>query len=469
MLQVLAVARAPNLLNDPVGPAVLRLTLPTLGGLAAIIFFGVVDTYWVSRLGDDALAAMGYTFPVTAVVLNIAIGFGIGTTSAIARAIGTGERERVIRLTTHALLLAVASVALVVGVGLATMSVLFPAMGADAATTVLIERYMRPWYWGVCFLVVPMVGNSAIRATGDTLTPSLIMALAGLLNAGLTPLLVFGWGPLPRLELEGAAYATVISWVVTFSASTGVLYVRERALSLSALRSLSSILSSFRQVLHVGLPAASANLLFPVADGVLTSLIARWGNDAVAAFGVATRVEQVAMIGVFALSTSLSPVVGQNAGARRYDRVRETTRFVIRIALLWGATVALSLWAFGEPLAYLFSETDSVAEVLVSFWRYVPISYGLLGVAVLSNTALNALRAPGWSMFLTLVRLFALLLPLAVLGGLLGELPGMFLGISIALGTGGLIARWIALRFIDLLQQETPAVAGRPSPAPVAE
>lgn len=445
--------RPVNLLSDPIGPTVIRLALPTLGGLTAIILFGVVDTFWIARLGDAPLAAMGYIFPVTAVVVNVAIGFGIGTTSAISRALGNGEKQEIGPLTTHALLLALASVSLVAIVGLLSLDWLFTAMGANEATRTLINQYMRPWLFGVSFLVVPMVGNSAIRATGDTKSPSLIMALAGLLNALLTPLLVFGWGPVPRMELAGAAYATVISWMLTFAASMALLHFREKTLSWRYLLCPSKMLLSWKSILHVGLPVAGANLLFPFADGILTAMLsAGHGNDAVAGFGVATRVEQIALIGIFALSTAVSPLVGQNFGARQWDRVDETARYVLRIALYWGAAIAALLLVFGWPLARLFSQTESIAEVLHSYWLYVPLSYGLLGVAVLCNTTFNALRAPGRSTLLTLIRLFALLLPLATFGLYIGKVPGMFLGISVAFFAGGIVAstwalRWIAVQF----------------------
>lgn len=448
----LAVARPPvDLLADSIGPTVLRLALPTLGGLTAIILFGVVDTFWIAQLGDAPLAAMGYIFPVTAVVMNVTIGFGIGTTSAISRALGNREKQRIGPLTTHALILALASVMLVAGIGVTLLDSLFSAMGADAATLDLIKQYMRPWLIGVCFLVVPMIGNSAIRATGDTKSPGMIMAIAGLANALLTPLFVFGWGPVPRMELAGAAYASVASWTLTFTASMALLHYRERALSFRYLRSPADIWASWKQILHVGLPAAGANLLFPIADGILTAMLAAGhGNDAVAAFGVATRVEQVAMIGIFALSTSVSPLVGQNFGAGQWDRVEQTARYVMRVAMFWGAGIGAILLVLGWPLARLFSQTESIAEILHSYWLFVPLSYGLLGVAVLSNTTFNALRAPGRSTVLTLIRLFGLLLPLAVLGLFLDEVRGMFIGISIAFIVGGLTSRSWALRWIAL-------------------
>ena len=163
--------RSARLLTEPVGPTLIRLALPMVVGLAAIILFTVVDTFFVGRLGATPLAAMSFCFPVNFVVYSVTMGIGIGTTSVISRAIGEGDQARVRRLTTHALVLALGTVTLIAGIGLVTMDPIFSAMGADATTLPLIREYMTPWLWGVGLLVIPMVGNSAIRATGDTVSP----------------------------------------------------------------------------------------------------------------------------------------------------------------------------------------------------------------------------------------------------------------------------------------------------------
>ena len=167
-------------------------------GIAAIVLFNVVDTFWVGQLGAAELAAMSFTFPVVMVVFSVSMGIGIGATAVIARALGHGDEDQVRRLTTDALLLANVAVTAVAIGGLLTMDPLFRALGADEATLVLIRQYMVPWYLGVGFLVIPMVGNSAIRATGDTKTPSYVMLVTGLVNAVLDPFLIFGWGHLTQ-------------------------------------------------------------------------------------------------------------------------------------------------------------------------------------------------------------------------------------------------------------------------------
>ena len=171
-------SRRAELLNGRVGPTLLRLAGPMVLGIAAIMLFQIADTYYVGRLGPSALAAMSFTFPVTFIVFSVAMGLGIGTTSAIARAIGTGDEHKVKVLTTHALTLSVCVVSIVGVIGLLSLDPIFHALGASDDSLVLIRQYMVPWLMGVGLLVIPMVGNSAIRATGDTRTPSIVMMIA---------------------------------------------------------------------------------------------------------------------------------------------------------------------------------------------------------------------------------------------------------------------------------------------------
>ena len=190
----------------------------------AILLFAIVDTLYIGRLGAEPLAAMGFIFPINFVVMNLTRGLGIGVTSTIARAIGEGNQPKVQRLATDGLGLAVLIVTCLALIGLTQLNTIFSLLGAERDMLALISDYMIPWCLGVGFLIIPMIGVGILRATGDTKTPAIIMTIAGLINIVLDPLLIFGIGPFPRLELQGAALATVVSWVVAFAASLWILW-----------------------------------------------------------------------------------------------------------------------------------------------------------------------------------------------------------------------------------------------------
>jgi putative MATE family efflux protein len=434
-----------------------------------MVVFNLVDTAFVGRLGTQELAAISFTFPVVLVVNSLAGGLGVGASAVISRAIGKGDRYRVQRLTTDSLALAVMVVALFSLIGLATIDPLFRLLGATPDVLPLIRQYMTLWYIGVVFVVIPMVGNAAIRATGDTKTPAVIMMVAAGINLALDPLLIFGLGVFPGLGLAGAAMATVVARAVTLMASLWVLVRRERMIIWSRPK-FTEVLTSWKQVLYIGLPAAGTNVLVPISAGIITGMVAAYGPEAVAALGVGTRIESLGLGVIMALASVLTPFVGQNWGAGRLDRVRLSVSYAQRFALLWGAILFLILVAFGRAVALVFNDDAIVVATLVDYLRVVPLSYGLLGVLMLATAALNALNRPLQSAVLTVLRLFVLHIPLALVGSALFGLQGIFVAAAVANSLAG-VAALFWLRGIltnGNLRRQVPASTKASGEQPVA-
>ena len=180
--------RHTDLTQGPVGPTLARLAGAMVIGMFAMAAFNLTDTYFVAKLGTRPLAAMGFTFPVAMVVGSLGIGLGVGAAALLANLVGQGRVREGQVLTTDALLLAVGIVACLVVVGLSTIDPLFTLLGATGETLPLVREYMSLWYIGVVFVIVPMVGNNAIRATGDTLWPRVVDAgRAGVLRGSGLP------------------------------------------------------------------------------------------------------------------------------------------------------------------------------------------------------------------------------------------------------------------------------------------
>ncbi|MGK7912726.1 MAG: MATE family efflux transporter [Synechococcus sp.] len=414
-----------KLTQGPVGGQLLKLTLPMVWGVFAVIAFSLVDTYFVAQVGTNELAAMSFTFPVVMVLSSLAMGLGTGASSVIARAIGRGERSRVQRLTTDSLVLSLLIVGIVAILGLATIDPLFSALGAGPEVLPLVRDYMGIWYLGMIFLVVPLVGNSAIRASGNTIVPSLIMTAAAAVNIVLDSLFIFGWGDVPALGIKGAALATVISRATTLVASLAFLHYRE-GLLLFALPKLKEVWRCWGSILSVGLPAASTNLIAPISLGLLTSLMARYGPEAVAGFGIASRVEAFALIVPIALSASIGPFVGQNWGAKLFARVDRAMRLSFSFCLAWGVLVAIVVGANAPGIASWFDSEPAVVAGAASYLTTVPLSYGALGIVLIFSSTFNALGKPLPSLAMTLSRMLFLYVPLAYLGSWLFGVQGIF-------------------------------------------
>jgi putative MATE family efflux protein len=434
--------------EGPIERSLARTTLQMLVGILAMVAFNLVDTFFVGQLGKHELAAMAFTFPVVTVFGGLALGLGTGTSAVVSRALGEGDRQGVQRLTTDALLLSVVVVTVLVALGLATIDPLFGAMGAGEELLPLIHSYMRIWYVGMPFVVIPMVGNNAIRATGDARTPARIMLVAVAVNAVLDPILIFGLGPFPRLELAGAALTTVFARAAALAASMWVLALRDRMIT-RRWDGLSRTVDSWRRILWVGLPDAGTRMILPLGAGVVTRLVAGFGKEAVAAFGVATRVDIFALAMVMALGSMLGPFVGQNHGAGLFGRVRRGVRSSQLFSLGWGLLSLALLASMARPLAELFNDDPLVVDNLVLYLRIVPFGYGLVGVLMVSNTSLNVLERPLHASGLTLLQMFGLYVPLAWIGAQQLGLQGVFGAALLANLITGIAAFFVLRRVLS--------------------
>lgn len=417
--------------------------LPMAVGLLSVLAFNLVDTWFVSRLGTQALAAMSLTFPVVMVVGSLALGVGVGVTSAISRKIGAGDREEVVRLSTHALWLAVVLVLLVSGVGLSTIDPLFALLGATAETLPLVREYMTVWYLGAAVLVVPMVGMAAIRATGDTRTPAMVMVVSALANGVLDPIFIFGWGPVPALGLRGAALATLLGRTFTLVVALWVLVRRERIVALR-FDGVAAIWASWREILRVGGPAALTSLAQPLTVGLVTGLAASLGPEAVAAYGAGGRVDSFAMIPLIAIGSGLPPFIGQNHGAGAHDRVRDAVRWSLGVAVLLGAVSWSALWLGADAIAGAFSQEAGVVGPLAVFLTVVPAAHLTIGGYFVATGTMNAMGRPLPATLLTLLRTPVLVGVGALVGGWLAGLTGLFVGVGLGTAATGLVsAAWV--------------------------
>jgi Na+-driven multidrug efflux pump len=208
---------------------------------------------------------------------------------------------------------------------------------------------------------------------------------------------------------------------------------------------------SWKQVLYIGAPAAGARMLIPLSTGVLTRMVAGYGPQAVAAYGVGQRLESLVLIGVGAFGAAMTPFIGQNFGAGQYDRVRQAFGFGVKIALVLGIVMMVVLALAARPLAALFNDDPVVIASAVQFLWIVPISYGLYGIASLAIETFNALNRPLHAVVLISIRLFVLAIPLALMGSLWFDIPGIFGGISAANILIGVVAFVFTKRTLNRL------------------
>jgi len=307
---------------------------------------------------------------------------------------------------------------------------------------------MIPWLLGVVFVVIPIVGNNAIRATGDTKTPGIIMVIMALVNAVLDPILIFGFGPFPELGIKGAAISTVISYFIVMISGLWILGVREKMLT-KTIPKFNEIISSWKALLHIGVPAMFSQLLLPISIAILTRIAANLGDATVAAFGVGSRIESLAMIGLIALSSVIIPFLGQNFGAKNFERIKDANRFSTKFAIVWGTISWIFLVLLSEIIAWAFTKDLEIQGLIKQFLWIVPFSFTFVGISQLISASCNALDRPLHSTSINILRLFAFLIPSVYLGSKIWGPIGFFFGIAIGNLATGVIA-WFWFKSIIL-------------------
>lgn len=422
----------PDLLKDPLPILLWRMTYPVIGGIITLMLFNLVDAYFISMLGTEALAAVTFTFPVTFTLISLSIGLGIGTSAVVGRLLGEKSFLLVKRRATDAVLLAIVLSVLLTIVGLLTIEPLFQLLGADDVLMPYIHDYISVWYMGALFVIVPRTITSALRASGNTLVPGLVMIGSGIVNGILDPILIFGWGPIPAMGVQGAAFATLISWAMLTIGIFSLSAVRKELLTFTRPQ-WQAVKESWQAIGHIAVPAIISSILTPISSAILTRIVAVFGNEAVASFGVGTRIESISLIVAFALSMTLPPVVSQNLGAGQLQRVQLLVFGTFKFVLIWQLGIWALLLLFQTPLTSAFAtDSQQFTDNLLWFLWSVPLGLGFQSVIILANSTMNALHQPMVALRLSILRLFVFYVPICALGAWLYGLYGVFIGAVIA-------------------------------------
>ncbi len=426
-----------------------KLGIPMSVGIFAMLGFGMIDTYFVGQLGPGPLAAMTVTFPVAMVVISLSLGLSVSTSIAVAREIGSGGDPR--RITTDAILLGCAIAVVLWIASLFFLEDLVLVVSGGGAAHDYAMTYLRIWFIGVPLIFVPMTGNMAIRATGDTTLPSVLMVFWMAINAVLDPIFIFGWAGFPAFGIAGAAWATVIARLFSCIAVLAVLYFRVDLLA-SPFVAFKRIRTSWVLLLRNALPIAMNNLITPFKTGVLTRMVASYGEETLGGMGVGMKVESFVMTVVFALQAVVGVFVGQNIGAGRVDRVESGVRWAMRFGFFWGTGAMAALLLCGSYVASGFNNDPIVVGTAVLYFIIAGVGFGARGVYLLGSAALNSLEKAAWATSITLVCGFIVTVSAAWAGGRIFGLAGVFSGLAV----GNLLAGIVTIIIIRIVLRGLP-------------
>ena len=408
-------------------------------GVSSNILVSMLEIGFIGQLGTQPVAAITFTFPLVMILSSIALGISIGTSSVIARSVGSGLREEVKQLGTHSLILVAGSMVVLSTIGWATIDPAFTALGAEPQMLPMIHSYLDIYYPSVVLFTTTMVAGSIMRASGSATVPGVVMTLGAIFNLALDPILIFGWFGAPRMELAGAAAAMVISRIGT---TCVLFYFLLNGNLINTHQIAKRFVESTKRILHVALPAMATQLIGPVSAAIITRMLASHGEVVVAGFGVAVRIEAVAVMLLFALSGSIGPFAGQNWGAGRPERVREGLKVAYQFCLAWGLFAAIVTVALGDVIASWVDGNLEVIAAAAFYLAVVPWSYGLWGVLMMSSASFNALGKPIPSVVLSFTRMFLIYVPLATFLNYQYGYVGIFVATAVSNTVMGLSGFW---------------------------
>lgn len=413
-----------NYLDSPVGRTLFFKSLPMFLAIFANIAYNLVDTFFVAKLGTQELAGMSFGFPIVMIIINLMMGIGTAVNSLVSRLIGEKRFEDAKEMNSQGLFFTFLISVILTLVGQLTIQPLFHLLGANHTVMMYAESYMTIWYSGMLFMNMTIVGGAIFRAKGNVAYPSLIIFLGAILNAILDPILIFGFGPIPPLGIQGAAWTTVFGNALSFFLIFSKLH-KEKEFSLSSMFRLIKP-ALHKKIARIALPTALANSFVPVGTAFTNWMLSFYGTFAVAANSVATRIETIPFIAIFALGSVLAPFIGQNYGAQNMGRIREGLKKSFVFSYVLGAVCACALIFYRKSVGVLFDANPQVVEIISLYFFSIPLTYGILGTVFLTTYAMNAIGKPFVGNILSASRLVIIYLPLAYFLNVHFQIQGIF-------------------------------------------
>lgn len=421
--------------NPRPGRELFHLTWPMLFGTLALMSYQLVDSAFIGQLGVKPLATLGFTVPLQMFIIGVQVGIGIATTAVISRVLGANDPLRARRMGGLVVMSGAVLIALLAMVIWFSRHLIIAMLGGSAELRPLVDAYWAPWLLAAWLGAVLYFGYSLCRSHGDTRLPGAMMAITSLINVALDPLFIFtfDWG------IAGAAWATVAAF------GTGALVVYARLFARQWLTFVLSDLAvrpALAQLGSIAGPAMLSQLMPPIAAMLATGLVAGYGEAAVGAWGLGSRLEFFSLVAVLALTMSMPPMIGRYVGAGRPDRVALLVWLAVRFVILLQLGIAAAWLLLSGFIAPVLASAADVQSHLMAYLLRMPISWSGLGVCMLMVSACNAMGLPMRALVISVLRLFACFLPLLWIGSQIGGLTGLFTGAMAGNAAAGITA-WL--------------------------
>ncbi|MDQ5938957.1 MAG: hypothetical protein QG642_647 [Patescibacteria group bacterium] len=421
-----------TLTSKPIPALIKQIAIPASIGFFFNTMYNVVDTYYGALISTQAVAAMSLSFPVFFIILAIGSGISTGTSALISHALGEGKKDEAKKYLSQAITFTVIISIILTILGWLSSPFLARLLGASGEYLDMTLSYINVIFGGVILFALSFVLNASLTSQGDTKTFRNFLIFGFFLNLLLDPWFMFGWLGMPALGLPGLAYATLV--VQFFS----VLYMGYKShksgmLCYNCWSLFKPAKKYFAEISQQALPASLNMMTVAVGIFIITYFISSYGKEAVAAYGIATRIDQIFLLPTIGLNIAALTLIGQNNGAKKYDRVQEAYNTNLKYGF-WTVCIGMILvLIFAKAMMQFFSQDSNVIKIGVTYLRISAITYFTYMIMSISISALQGLKKPLYAIWIGLYRqiaapaLFFWLLANILGMGLLGIWWGIFI------------------------------------------
>lgn len=393
-------------------PLVLSMSLPMVISMAVNALYNIVDSYFVAKLNEEAMTALALVYPVQNLINAIAIGFGVGINTSVAFCLGAGAKDRADRAASQGTLLS-----LIHGIVLAVLCIAFMPLFLEAFSMEPQVRTMALAYANRAFLFAPVIGlglsyEKIFQAIGNMKISMISMMCGFIANIILDPLLIFGIGIFPRMEIAGAAYATGIGQCITLAVY--LVYYRCKPVPVKiSLKYMRPEGNTLLKLYAVGIPATLNMALPSLLISVLNGILAGFSEKYVLVLGVYYKLQTFIYLTANGIIQGIRPLVGYNHGAGEYGRVEKIFRTTVGLTMsVMGIGMILS-WAIPGQLIGLFTESQETVQIGITALHIISMGFVVSAVSVTCSGALEGLGKGMASLCISLARYVVVILPAA--------------------------------------------------------
>lgn len=419
--------------SEPVVPLLLRLSIPSIIGMSVQSLYNVIDSIYIGRLSTEALSALSLAFPIQMVLIAVAVGTGVGTSSLISRLLGEGNEERANIVAEHVVLVTAFFGLLLGSIGYFFSTDIFNLVTNDPYLVELGDEYIRVILMGSFAMFFPVVASDILRGEGNTFVPMLTLVLGAVINIILDPFLIFGIGFFPRLEVAGAAYATIFSRFIGGLFIAYLLFKGHNQVELSY-HKFKFDFKIIKDVYSVGLPAMIMQLLASIMIFGANTIVGMYNSVAIAVLGIYFRLQSFVFMPVFGLAQGFMPIVGYNFGHNKPARMMKTIKFGILMAFGFTTAGLIIFQSFTPQLIQLFNDDPELLEIGIKALRRISIAFPIIGPAIIGSTTFQAIGKGLPSLIISFSRQIILLLPIMYLLGRIAGLDYLWLAFPISEG-----------------------------------